>query len=299
MKIYEIIKEGDVLPFKTVSKPSTKPVHIPNPNHLKHNTNQDEIDELVYRYRNLGVGSQILYNNRLAQIIKAPDDHRFIIKFDDTGEKKIISKKDDALDLIPEEHLKEAAIPKNVHSAVSSAYNDPKSAYRMETVLDEKLSELGWRKSGSGCFSSVYEKPSKSYIIKANVYPDTAFDYFVELTHQFKNKHFPKISDRKVIEVADFEYYIYSVEKLYPIDRRNEYLFTVDCKPYIEAIKRHLIDTHSKLSPSSQAFFAQHKELKRALDIIIEHNGSNLDISLSNIMQRKNGTLVIIDPYYN
>ena len=64
---------------------------------------QAQIDALVHRFVNLGVGNQILYDNRLDEIIKVPDDHRFIVKFDDTGEKKIIGKKDSALDLIPEE----------------------------------------------------------------------------------------------------------------------------------------------------------------------------------------------------
>jgi len=66
---------------------------------------QDEIDDLMYDYRNLSVGSQLLYNNRLAQIIKTPDADRYVIKFDDTGEKKIIGRKDGNIKLIPEDHL--------------------------------------------------------------------------------------------------------------------------------------------------------------------------------------------------
>lgn len=101
MKLTELFNEAEIIPFnRKPSIPTNKPVHKPMPGQK----NQTEIDNLVHKYVNLGVGSQILYDNRLAQIIKVPDDHRYIIKFDDTAEKKIISKKDDALDLIPEEH---------------------------------------------------------------------------------------------------------------------------------------------------------------------------------------------------
>jgi len=110
MKLIELFTEGEVIPFDSKPAiPTNKPVHKTSDKPMPGRKNQDEIDNLVRRYVNLGVGSQILYNNRLAQIIKAPDEHRFIISFDDTGEKKIISKKDNALDLIPTEHLSEVS----------------------------------------------------------------------------------------------------------------------------------------------------------------------------------------------
>jgi len=108
MKIIEII-EGNVIPFKKGVQPKTTPNHdIPQPQvpaDPYHYVPQDEIDDLLHRFINLGVGSQVLYSNRLAQIIKTPDEDRFIIKFDDTGEKKIIGRKDAKLSLPPKEHI--------------------------------------------------------------------------------------------------------------------------------------------------------------------------------------------------
>lgn len=105
MKLIDIFAESNIIQFKTKPRiPTNKPIHVSS-KPMPGKDNHAEIENLIHRYVNLGVGDQILYNNRLAQIMKVPDNYRFVIKFDDTGEKKIIAKKDDALDLIPEEQL--------------------------------------------------------------------------------------------------------------------------------------------------------------------------------------------------
>ena len=124
MKLLELFNEGEVVPFsKKAKKPENKPFHIPKPSNdreeidweeeLKDDPDykpgiglkdQDDVDELVRWFVNLGPGGHALYDNRLIQIIKAPDDHRFIISFDDTHEKKIIGRWDLKLTPIPKEH---------------------------------------------------------------------------------------------------------------------------------------------------------------------------------------------------
>jgi hypothetical protein len=187
--------------------------------------------------------------------------------------------------------ISEIAIPKKVHSAVTSVYNNPDTVYGLEAALDEKMRSLGWGKMGAGVYSTAYGRNDKSYIIKANFYPDPAFDDFVQLTHKFKNKHFPKISDRKEIVVHGDKYYIYTIEKLNPI---NQYTRNKTCV----LIDRYIIVHQYTSYRPKDNFATEYPDLKKALDIIIKNKKDHhIDLHAGNLMQRKDGTVVIIDPY--
>jgi len=123
VKIIDILKEGEVIPLfgQDVTfhndhndlpdeEDNTNPYPKPFLDQLRDEVppirmSQDEIDDLMYEYRNLGVGNNILYKNRLAQIVRTPGIDRYIIQFDDTGERKIIGRKDGAISLIPRDQL--------------------------------------------------------------------------------------------------------------------------------------------------------------------------------------------------
>ena len=183
--------------------------------------------------------------------------------------------------------ISEVAIPKKVHSAVSHAFNNSLAP----SDIDKKLREMGWFKSGEGMYSDVYENASKSYILKINRSQDLAFDDFVKLTHKFKNKHFPKISDQKEINIDGRKYYIYAIEKLYPLDEYNGnrvYFLIHRFVEYYSILGKKLRNPN----------FNDYPELKKALEIITKNNRNHgFDMHRGNVMQRKDGTVVIIDPY--
>ncbi len=111
MKISEILSEGQVIPFikshitpkytpiskDKLSEPSTEQDNVDN----KHYDIDDEFFKsagIEPWYTRYGPGDHILYNGRLAQIVKSSPGS-FVIVFDDTRKKIIIGKKDPNIDL--------------------------------------------------------------------------------------------------------------------------------------------------------------------------------------------------------
>jgi len=154
--------------------------------------------------------------------------------------------------------------------------------------------------SRAGYYSTVYSNPKKSYVLKVNDRQDTAYAQYVSLIKKYNNKHFPKISDLKFIEVNGGRYYIYLIEKLDDVRSEMKHLANVfseiiDC-PYSSL-------TFFNTSHTQLDYLKQNPELVTALRIIgkFKHNIKNPYISNDmhggNIMQRKDGTIVITDPY--
>ena len=67
--------------------------------------------------------------------------------------------------------------------------------------LGVRLQKLGWTLLGKGYFSSVYQNPKKNYVLKINSRPDEGYAEYVRIIKKTKNKHFPRISDMKVLSL--------------------------------------------------------------------------------------------------
>lgn len=153
----------------------------------------------------------------------------------------------------------------------------------------DKLSQLGWVKLGDGLYSIVYTNPRKSYVLKINKIFDSGFEAFAQFVKSHPNKHFPKIGDVKQVKYANERYYIYCIEKLYPIT------------PLATAMKMaDLIDNAFYDDPPKGPafnFFQKQPNLLGAIKLLRNKFGASNDIHSGNIMQRKDGTIVITDPY--
>lgn len=173
-----------------------------------------------------------------------------------------------------------------------------------EYSMKNKLKNLGWEFLNSGYYSNVYQNPNKPYILKVNSKIDTAYAQYVTLVRKIHNKHFPKISDLKFIELDGKRYYIYLIEKLEPC--RD------DIKYDLSLILSKIVDYPG----SSFAYFERtYRNKQEVLDLlknqpelikvarIIGKYRSKLkvyvenDLHSGNIMQRVDGTIVITDPY--
>jgi hypothetical protein len=171
-----------------------------------------------------------------------------------------------------------------------------------------KLKQSGWNKIGNpSSYSDIFANDSKPYILKINRTQDKGFAWFAFLTRKFPNPHFPKIGNMKVITgpqrhtmrgsaLPREKFYIYLIEKLEEISYRSDYDWRdniYDCKKYI-AGELSLDELQRELSSSA----LREQSFIDALTILTNNNkGFRADLHYENIMQRQNGTLVIIDPY--
>ena len=160
--------------------------------------------------------------------------------------------------------------------------------------LTDRLEKMGWEFHDSGYFSSVFINPRKNYILKVNTIPDEGFNYFVNLIKRYPNKHFPIVSNLRLIKTAAHDYYMYYIEKLYPV----QYLVEKDISTYClhHAYKRY---NHTPNPYSSDSEYVKNNpDFARALDIVLQYHGKfGIDVPGDNIMQRQDGTVVITDPY--
>ena len=188
-------------------------------------------------------------------------------------------------------------IPDSLHKN----YNQSVKAgvgYGFRPSFQDKLSNLGWNELGDGLYSTVYTNPKKSYVLKVNKISDLGFESFAQFVKKHPNKHFPKIGDVKKVRYSKENYYIYCIEKLYPI---NPYSTARSIANAID-IAFYRWDGNSvkdsfKGNGRYIKFFQQHPSLLSAIKLLVNKFGENNDIHPDNIMQRKDGTIVIIDPY--
>ena len=158
------------------------------------------------------------------------------------------------------------------------------------------LNNIGWKKLDNGLYSTVYANPNKPYILKVNNRPDRAFAWFALLTHKFPNIHFPKIGNAKFTKIGNFNYYIYLIEKLKLILPDQTAVTISDfCNAAASQWYSPIQDVIAQFSFEE---FPVDKELAAALRILGKYKKKcRLDIHENNVMQRADGTLVIIDPY--
>jgi len=57
------------------------------------------------------------------------------------------------------------------------------------------------------------------------------YEKYVDLIHKYRNKHFPRITDMKVLKIGRENYYVYLIEKLYKIKEptASNYANIFDC----------------------------------------------------------------------
>jgi hypothetical protein len=178
--------------------------------------------------------------------------------------------------------------------------SDSSYDYTYDKKFEHKMAELGWKFLDNGKFASVFFNPKKNYVVKLTFREDTGYARYVRVLQGNPNPHFPKISAVKTLTFGETNYYIYLIERLYPIsnkDRREYYRDSFQSilnfpKKSLKEIFRQHYD-----SPIPD-ILAENPKLVQALRII-GNNVENgwLDLHADNFMKRKDGTIVLTDPY--
>ena len=164
-----------------------------------------------------------------------------------------------------------------------------------------------WFKIGHGRFSNVYDKTNSKFVIKATHRDDPSYDLYIQLVKKSHNPHFPIIVDRQILNNNT---HVYLIEKLFPISK-NDHIKAVAIQRIVsnctnnkslpdifkvsEKVKRfpHLVANANNLYNIAKTF---PPKLIEAARLIGNLHGVTFDIHDNNIMQRKDGTIVITDP---
>ena len=167
--------------------------------------------------------------------------------------------------------------------------------YDKRTKLYTKLEQLGWTTLGTGAFSSVFKNKNKNYVLKINTQGDKGYAAYVNLIKKFKNPHFPIISDMKLMKLSEYDapYYIYLIEKLEPL--QNWKIANI-----LKIIADHCYEELTDLEDIVHIpeYVKNDESLVQAARLVGEYkNKAFLDMHSGNFMQRKDGTIVITDPY--
>ena len=180
--------------------------------------------------------------------------------------------------------------------------NNPEWGVRSNAIekLKVKLCLLGWEEAGAGAYSLVFFHPKKKYVVKITNTVDEGYMEYVDLLKHHPNEHFPVISDMKSLKVEGFVYSIYLIEKLDKIDRKYvQNLF--EWFYQIMRFPNSMLEDIFSLTEEIPQIFIDHPDLVDALHLLGRKVKSMdcicLDIHEENIMKRKDGTIVITDPY--
>jgi hypothetical protein len=182
-----------------------------------------------------------------------------------------------------------------------------------EYELLRKLKKLGWNQFGNGAFSLVFSNPKKNYVLKLTLVSDPGYDAYVQLILSHPNKYFPHISDLKTIDVDGKKFGIYLIEKLTEMTNPWNDIYSLILRTMMGGDQRMKGILTLQNTPAPRSLQYTQAQWEQVLDKIAENDEFmtaiqlvstwynkrmlRIDMHQGNIMQRKDGTVVITDPY--
>lgn len=185
--------------------------------------------------------------------------------------------------------------------------------WEMPKNLITYLRDNGYKRLGSGAFSSVYGKPGNDLLIKIGLRDATEDGYpaFADLARQHPNKHFPKVGKIRWMENRHgVKFYVVPVERLLPVnphDIHNIRLILNFVKSWakhqnlttVQQLKEFLAGgtITSPTAVATEEMIDKDPSLLEAFMLIIKHLPERyIDLNDNNIMKRRDGTIVFSDP---
>lgn len=186
------------------------------------------------------------------------------------------------------------------------------------SMIGENMSALNLIKSymrratrdsllGVGCYSAVLRaNNSKDQVIKIGSQADDPWiDYYREVVHGISTPHTPKI--HRFYKEPNGSFYVAIMEKLESLDRAHiDFVNAVREYAYDEISYADLVEQAKSMTgiPNAEAFVDFIDYLIDKTDVIrrggwdeYEMDARTLDIHSGNWMLRRDGTLVLIDPW--
>lgn len=166
--------------------------------------------------------------------------------------------------------------------------------------VGEVLFDMGYHHVDAGAFSNVYAKEISRYVIKIGYIQDDCHLIFSDYAtqHYRKNPHLPKMKTVK-FPVKNYIGFVSIIEKLEPLDpeyanKINDvwYKYRKNINdPYVDASIMKYIPIKSHMRKNLGVFHTINQLRK-----LTAGTGCKFDLHAGNIMKRKDGTIVLIDP---
>ena len=188
-------------------------------------------------------------------------------------------------------------------------YLDSEYGFKADEIFEMQLKKMGWKLLDLGKYSAVFEHPKKNYVLKVNFVPDKGYAQYVNIIKHSRNPHFPKISDVKTLTVKSRNnknhkdttrsFSVYLIEKLYPLAKEERRTLSEALENIVDWPSHSLADIFNKIyGIAIPSILEEHPVLVKAARIIGKNKGIFYnDLHAGNIMKRKDGTIVITDPY--
>jgi len=214
-------------------------------------------------------------------------------------------------------------------SALSQAMGEAEMGTAYARNISQEFRKLGYKKIGSGADSTVFAKEA-GYVIKILMPEDPGsravevFKKFYEFCLQHQDlKCLPVINEYNTIDVLDKEYIQIDMERLFPIRKNtfseamvwylSDYVSNDIAWPAVKAElsnpdkweESHWPRQADKIANKVKNLTADQEqtwsELYSVMSMLFKTGRINKlgwDLHTENVMQRKNGDLVIIDPWF-
>lgn len=184
-----------------------------------------------------------------------------------------------------------------------------------EDVMELLAKDFNMKIIGSGTFGTVLQSNDPNIVYKVFEHDD-AYMKFISFIAQHPNKHYPTVFKIKHLhsfykrKLADYDkFIIVKTEKLYKITDENlnqfvaEFLHSMKYSPKVigDQLPPYTMDRNKNTTITYKQYFEKMPwliSLYMAAWNLYTSVTATWDIA-DNIMQRKDGTLVIIDPFYD
>lgn len=185
-----------------------------------------------------------------------------------------------------------------------------KGARQSEFV--QSLIDSGYSKAAEGVFGQVYSKSDDNFVIKISKKMDPFYLRFAEYAKKNKDRHLPRLTVKPYIPRGETHPYFFVayIEKLYPlsIDKHEYWLLSLAFSAFSKIANKKITlakqiailktndfyDEIVAIIRENKSLFLSMNKFKRAMKNTL--GNFQYDLKIDNLMKRKDGTIVIIDP---
>ena len=166
----------------------------------------------------------------------------------------------------------------------------------------KNLYKKGFEFLGAGCYSAVFQSNVEDTVIKIGADIFDPYLHYIQSVSSTGNKHFPSI--KKLYIDSDSGYYIAYIEKLVTMNLKDvdnyqeiyDWLINDTKKPtWVDSDLSCAADTLLSLTDYRNYAEIVHDKAWSS----VSYDATRLDLHESNIMYRKDGTIVFSDPLCN
>lgn len=183
-------------------------------------------------------------------------------------------------------------------------------------IMKKMEDELGLKKLGSGAFGDVIQSPDPNWVFKI-VEKDPAYEEYLDHIAKNPNKHFPKIKRIKKMTSFFRRYHVQENKFLVVVIEKLERIPEYKIDFVLELVNSTSVDEVPAVTPDND-----YNDNRHTFEEIMQHNWEGwkpneiaelweaaqeahgvsadldyfLDLHRNNVMQRADGTVVLIDP---